>query len=183
MEAIGYGLYMQMLDRAVAAIRAGKTPNIDAPLDEGVEVSLNLPALIPSDYLPDVQQRLVMYKRIASAETEADLKELQVEMIDRFGLLPTPVKTLLRQTRLRQRAERLGIVRLEAGAAKGRLIFGAQTRVDPLILVQLIQKSPECYRLDGADTLRFTLEMETEEARFHAIEQLLTVLNRKADAA
>ncbi|MCE9665095.1 transcription-repair coupling factor [Halomonas sp. M5N1S17] len=183
MEAIGYGLYMQMLDRAVAAIRAGKTPNIDAPLDEGVEVSLNLPALIPEAYLPDVQQRLVMYKRIASAETEADLKELQVEMVDRFGLLPAPVKTLMRQTRLRQRAERLGVVRLEAGAAKGRLIFGAQTRVDPLTLVQLIQKSPECYRLDGADTLRFEREMETEEARFHAIEELLEVLNRKADAA
>src|SRR5690554_2104715 len=63
MEAIGYGLYMEMLDRAVAAIRAGRTPNIEAPLDEGVEVSLNLPALIPNDYLPDVQQRLVMYKR------------------------------------------------------------------------------------------------------------------------
>jgi transcription-repair coupling factor (superfamily II helicase) len=183
MEAIGYTLYMEMLDRAVAAIRAGKTPNIETPLNEGVEVSLNLPALIPDDYLPDVQQRLVMYKRIASAADEAELKELQVEMIDRFGLLPAPVKTLMRQTRLRQRAERLGIVRLEAGTERGRVIFGGQTRVDPLVLVKLIQAEPQRYRLDGADTLRFEAAMEKEEARFQVVEQLLDVLNRKAQAA
>ncbi|MCE8002466.1 transcription-repair coupling factor [Billgrantia ethanolica] len=183
MEAIGYTLYMEMLDRAVAAIRAGKTPNIETPLNEGVEVSLNLPALIPDDYLPDVQQRLVMYKRIASAADEAELKELQVEMIDRFGLLPAPVKTLMRQTRLRQRAERLGIVRLEAGTERGRVIFGGQTRVDPLVLVKLIQAEPQRYRLDGADTLRFEAAMEKEEERFQAVEQLLDVLNRKAQAA
>ncbi|PXX97481.1 transcription-repair coupling factor [Halomonas sp. LBP4] len=183
MEAIGYGLYMEMLDRAVKAIRAGKTPNIEAPLDEGVEIGLNLPALIPDDYLHDVQQRLVMYKRIASAANEAELKELQVEMVDRFGLLPVPVKTLLRQTRLRQRAEKLGIVRLEAGPEKGRVIFGGQTRVDPLTLVELIQGSPDRYRLDGADTLRFEANMEKAEARFQAVEQLLEALNRKAEAA
>ncbi|WP_104201860.1 transcription-repair coupling factor [Billgrantia saliphila] len=183
MEAIGYTLYMEMLDRAVAAIRAGKTPNIEAPLNEGVEVSLNLPALIPDDYLPDVQQRLVMYKRIASASDEGELKELQVEMIDRFGLLPAPVKTLMRQTRLRQRAERLGVVRLEAGTERGRVIFGAQTRVDPLILVKLIQGAPKRYRLDGADTLRFEAAMDNEEARFQAVEELLDTLNRKTEAA
>ncbi|MCG6656366.1 transcription-repair coupling factor [Halomonas campisalis] len=183
MEAIGYGLYMQMLDRAVAAIRQGKTPNIEAPLDQGVEVSLNLPALIPDDYLHDVQQRLVMYKRIASAQDEAELKELQVELVDRFGLLPAPVKTLLRQTKLRQRAERLGIVRLEAGPERGRVIFGGQTHVDPMTLVELIQRAPERYRLDGADTLRFEAEMANEEARFQAVEQLLDALNRKVEAA
>ncbi|MEQ6917197.1 transcription-repair coupling factor [Halomonas aquatica] len=183
MEAIGYGLYMQMLDRAVKAIREGRTPNIEAPLDQGVEVSLNLPALIPDDYLHDVQQRLVMYKRIASAADEGEIKELKVEMIDRFGLLPAPVKTLLRQTRLRLRAERLGINRLEAGPEKGRVIFGPQTAIDPLVLVDLIQQAPERYRLDGADTLRFEAAMEKEEARFQAVERLLDTLNRKTEAA
>jgi transcription-repair coupling factor (superfamily II helicase) len=183
METIGYGLYMQMLDRAVKAIREGRTPNIEAPLEQGVEVSLNLPALIPDDYLHDVQQRLVMYKRIASAEDEAALRELQVEMIDRFGLLPRPVKTLLRQTKLRQRAERLGIARLEAGPEKGRLIFAGQTRIDPLTLVKLIQEAPERYRFDGAETLRFEAEMEDEEARFQAVEQLLDALNQRVEAA
>ncbi|APX92859.1 transcription-repair coupling factor [Halomonas sp. 1513] len=183
METIGYSLYMQMLDRAVKAIKAGKTPNIEAPLDQGVEISLNLPALIPDDYMPDVQQRLIMYKRIASAEDEAALKELQVELVDRFGLLPAPLKTLMRQTRLRQRAERLGISRLEAGPQRGRAIFATGTAVDPMTLVTLIQKDPVHYRLDGADTLRFELEMETEETRFSVVEGLLERLNRKTEAA
>ncbi|GGX90501.1 transcription-repair-coupling factor [Litchfieldella qijiaojingensis] len=183
MESIGYSLYMQMLDRAVKAIKAGKTPNIEAPLDEGVEISLNLPALIPDDYLPDVQQRLIMYKRIASTTDEAELKELQVEMIDRFGLLPASVKTLIRQTRLRQRAERLGIARLEAGPERGRVIFGSGTAVDPMTLVTLIQQDPAHYRLEGADTLRFEADMDNPEARFEAVEGLLTRLNRKTEAA
>ncbi|WP_129140116.1 transcription-repair coupling factor [Modicisalibacter coralii] len=183
METIGYSLYMQMLDRAVKAIRAGKTPNIEAPLDEGVEISLNLPALIPDDYLHDVQQRLIMYKRISNAENEADLKELQVEMIDRFGLLPAPVKTLFRQTRLRQRAARLGIARLEAGDERGRVIFGANPAVDPMTLVQLIQQQPDRYRLEGAEILRFEADMSDETARFTAVESLIETLNRKAEAA
>ncbi|MFC3283228.1 transcription-repair coupling factor [Litchfieldella rifensis] len=183
METIGYSLYMQMLDRAVKAIKAGKTPNIEAPLDEGVEVSLNLPALIPDDYMHDVQQRLIMYKRIASASDEAELKELQVEMVDRFGLLPAPVKTLMRQTRLRQRAERLGITRLEAGPERGRVIFGAETAVDPMTLVTLIQKDPVHYRLEGANTLRFEAGMDSAEVRFQAVEGLLERLNRKTEAA
>ena len=183
METIGYSLYMQMLDRAVKAIRAGKTPNIEAPLDEGTEISLNLPALIPNDYLPDVQQRLIMYKRISSAADEGALKELQVEMIDRFGLLPAPLKTLFRQTRLRQRAERLGIAKLEAGAERGRVIFGPDPQVDPMTLVELIQRHPAEYKLDGADTLRFHGDMEKEEDRFQRIDALLETLNRKAKAA
>ena len=124
-----------------------------------------------------------MYKRIANADNEAELKELRVEMIDRFGLLPAPVKTLLRQTRLRQRAERLGIVRLEAGAERGRVLFGGQTAVDPLTLVGLIQGAPERYRLEGADTLRFQADMAVEETRFEAVEALLDQLNRKTQAA
>ncbi|MGO2131937.1 MAG: transcription-repair coupling factor [Halomonas sp.] len=183
MEAIGYGLYMEMLDRAVKAIREGKTPNIEAPLDEGVEISLGLPALIPADYLPDVQQRLVMYKRIANAENDSQLKELQVEMIDRFGLLPAPVKTLLRQTRLRLRAEALGITRLDVGADKGRVIFTPGTQVDPLTLVTLIQSSPDCYRLEGADTLRLRADLPDENSRFNFVESLLSTLNQKVQAA
>lgn len=183
METIGYSLYMEMLDSAVKAIKAGKTPNIESPLDDGVEVSLNLPALIPADYLHDVQQRLMMYKRISNAEDAGGLRELQVEMVDRFGLLPEPVKTLFRQTRLRQRAQALGIAKLEAGAGRGRIIFGAQTPVDPLTLVNLIQRQSDIYKLEGADTLRFATDMEDAETRFSFCETLLDLLNAKARVA
>lgn len=183
METIGYTLYMEMLDRAVKAIRAGKTPNIDAPFNTGVEISLNLPALIPDDYIHDVQQRLVMYKRIANTQSDAELKELQVELIDRFGLLPQPLKNLIRQTRLRHRAEKLGVARIEAGENRGRVLFNGSTQVDPLTLVTLIQKSPQHYRLNGSDTLRFEFPMETTEQRFDKVEALLTTLNQKVAAA
>lgn len=177
-ETIGYGLYMDMLDRAVKAIRAGKTPNLEAPLEEDVEIGLGLPALIPNDYLPDIQQRLVMYKRISSAATADALRELQVEMIDRFGLLPDPVKHLFRQAILRQRAERLGIQRLEAGPDRGRLIFGSQPAVDPMALVTLIQREPQRYKLDGAQILRFSAPMAEADTRFKIIETLLTRLEQ-----
>lgn len=183
METIGYTLYMEMLDRAVKAIRAGKTPNIEAPFNTGVEISLNLPALIPDDYIHDVQQRLVMYKRIANTQSDSELKELQVELIDRFGLLPQPLKNLIRQTKLRQRAEQLGISRIEAGESRGRVLFDGTTKVDPLTLVTLIQTSPKHYRLDGADTLRFEFTMENSDQRFEQVEALITTLNQKVAAA
>ncbi|RUR30557.1 transcription-repair coupling factor [Vreelandella nanhaiensis] len=183
METIGYSLYMEMLDRAVKAIRAGKTPNIDAPFNTGVEISLNLPALIPDDYIHDVQQRLVMYKRIANTQSDNELKELQVELIDRFGLLPQPLKNLIRQTRLRQRAEQLGISRIEAGESRGRILFDGTTKIDPLTLVTLIQTSPQHYRLDGSDTLRFEFNMETHDQRLEQVESLLSTLNQKVAAA
>lgn len=183
METIGYTLYMEMLDRAVKAIRAGKTPNIDAPFNTGVEISLNLPALIPNDYIHDVQQRLVMYKRIANTQSDSELKELQVELIDRFGLLPAPLKNLIRQTKLRHRAEQLGISKIEAGESRGRVLFDGSTQVDPLTLVTLIQTSPKHYRLDGSDTLRFELSMESVDKRFQQLENLLSTLNQKVAAA
>ncbi len=183
METIGYTLYMEMLDRAVKAIRAGKTPNIDAPFNTGVEINLNLPALIPSDYIHDVQQRLVMYKRIANTQSDNELKELQVELIDRYGLLPNPLKNLIRQTKLRHRAEQLGISKIEAGESRGRVLFDSSTQVDPLTLVTLIQTSPKHYRLDGSDTLRFELPMESVDKRFQQLENLLSTLNQKVAAA
>ncbi|WP_457808166.1 transcription-repair coupling factor [Kushneria sp. EE4] len=179
-ETIGYSLYMEMLDRAVNAIRSGKTPNIEAPMSEGVDISLGLPALIPEDYMHDVQQRLVMYKRISNAKNDGELRELQVEMIDRFGLLPEPVKHLFRQATLRFKAERLGITRLEAGDKRGRIQFSSETSVEPMTLVQMMQKAPDQYRLDGADTLRFEKPMESAETRFAAIESLLDHFNQKS---
>ena len=183
METIGYTLYMEMLDRAVKAIRSGKTPNINAPFNTGVEISLNLPALIPADYIHDVQQRLVMYKRIANTQNREQLKELQVELIDRFGLLPAPLKNLIRQTQLRQRADQLGIKRLEAGETRGKITFESETPVDPMTLVDLIQRLPQQFRLEGSDTLRFELPMESVDARFKQMEALLDQLNQKVAAA
>ncbi|SFM36943.1 transcription-repair coupling factor [Halopseudomonas yangmingensis] len=172
-QAVGFTLYMDMLERAVKAIQQGKQPELEQPLSGGPDINLRLPALIPDDYLPDVHARLILYKRIASAASDDDLKDLQVEMIDRFGLLPEPVKTLFRVTQFKLRCAPLGIVKLDVGAEHGRVEFGAETSVDPLTLVRLIQDSPQRYRLEGATLFRFNAPMGNAELRLNTVEALL----------
>lgn len=173
---IGFSLYMELLDRAVAALKAGKTPALDEPLEHGPEVDLRVPALIPDDYLPDVHSRLVLYKRIASAPNDAALRELQVEMIDRFGLLPDPVRHLFRVTELKLRAIPVGVKKIEAGPQGGRVVFGPEPRVDTGKLIQLIQKQPQCYKLDGQDKIRFSLAIPDPEDRARAVAELLQTI-------
>lgn len=172
-ESIGFTLYMQLLDEAVQAIRDGRTPNAELPLSHGTEMNLRIPALIPDDYLPDVHNRLMLYKRIASVGDKEGLKELQVEMIDRFGLLPEPAKNLIRQSELRIRAEALGIVKVDAGKEWARLEFGSSTPVDPLVLVKKVQSSPEEYRLEGANSFRFRLKDTSTSGKLDGISDML----------
>jgi transcription-repair coupling factor (superfamily II helicase) len=179
-HTIGFTLYMEMLERAVKAIRAGKTPNIEEPLDHGAEVNLRLPALIPEDYLPDVQARLILYKRIANAADEEALRELQVEMIDRFGLLPDQLKNLIRVTALKQRAQFLGIRKIEAGANGGKFEFESQPNIEPIALIKLVQSKPGTYRLAGAAALSFSADLEDSEQRFQFVEKLIGALTPAA---
>ncbi|MBB5321217.1 transcription-repair coupling factor [Marinobacter oulmenensis] len=176
-ETIGFTLYMQLLEEAVKAIREGRTPNAELPLSHGTEMNLRIPALIPDDYLPDVHNRLLLYKRMASVKNEDSLRELQVEMIDRFGLLPAPAKNLVRQTRLRLRAEALGITKVDAGRDWVRLEFGASTPVDPLTLVRKVQSAPDRYGLEGANSFRFRLNDDSTDGKLDAIEAMLSELS------
>ena len=172
-QAVGFTLYMEMLERAVKAIRKGEQPNLEQPLGGGPEINLRLPALIPEDYLPDVHARLILYKRIANAADEDGLKELQVEMIDRFGLLPEPTKNLVRLTLLKLQAEKLGITKIDAGPQGGRIEFSADTSVDPMVLIKLIQSQPKRYKFEGATLFKFQVPMERPEERFNTLEALL----------
>ena len=154
-ESIGFSLYMQMLDRAVNAIRQGHTQALDRPLESvSEEVNLHSPALIPETYLPDVHARLILYKRIASASSTTELDDLRSEIIDRFGRLPDSVRTLFEVTGLKLRLQALGIARLDLGGLGGRVEFNPETSVDPLSVVKLVQAQPTTYRLDGATLLR-----------------------------
>lgn len=171
-QAVGFTLYMEMLERAVKSIRKGEQPNLDQPLGGGPEVNLRVPGLIPEDYLPDVHARLILYKRIANAADEDGLKDLQVEMIDRFGLLPEPTKNLVRLTSLKLKAEQLGIKKVDAGPQGGRIEFAADTPVDPLTLIKLIQGQPKRYKFEGATLFKFMVPMERPEERFTTLEAL-----------
>ncbi|MCW8950476.1 MAG: transcription-repair coupling factor, partial [Sedimenticola sp.] len=162
---VGFSLYSDLLERAVKALKAGQHPNLDRPLDHGAEIDLQLPALLPDDYLPDVHSRLVLYKRIASANSKEELREIQVEMIDRFGLLPEPTKNLFGITELKLKANPLGIRKIEAGPSGGRILFEGEPKIDPGQIIRLIQTRPKEYKLDGSQKIRFFKELGDPQQR------------------
>ncbi|KFZ32090.1 transcription-repair coupling factor [Pseudidiomarina salinarum] len=172
-ETIGFTLYMDMLEQAVTALREGREPALDQLLNAQSEVDLRVPALLPETYIPDVNIRLSLYKRIASSDDSQTLHELQVEMIDRFGLLPDSVKNLVRVTEIRNRAGRLGIRKIEGSAQGITFEFGEQTKVSPNYLITLIQQSPADYRLDGPNRLRILRKIEDTHGRMKLVEFLL----------
>ncbi|HHJ81021.1 MAG TPA: transcription-repair coupling factor, partial [Candidatus Tenderia electrophaga] len=176
-QEVGFGMYTELLERAVKALKSGQIPNLDQPLNQHAEVDLKIPALLPDDYLPDVQTRLVMYKRIANAASEDELNELQVEMIDRFGLLPEPTKNLIRITELKLIAEPMGIKKIEAGPTGGRLIFTDKPSIDPMRIIDLIQKQGRIYKLEGQEKLRFAITSETAEQRIEVVAGVLQSLS------
>ena len=175
---VGFSLYTELLERAVRSIRDGHLPDMDAEVDHGALIELHIPALIPEDYQPDVHARLMLYKRIASARDLDSLRELQVEMIDRFGLLPDQAKHLFAITELKLAATKLGIRKLDLGANGGRVLFAAKPNIDPMSVIQMIQKQPKNYQLDGPDKLRIKVEMPDAAARIAAARGLLLMLGK-----
>jgi len=178
---IGFSLYNEMLSRTVQALRDGLEPNLDIDMNAGTEVNLHVPALMPDDYLPDVHLRLVHYKRIASARDPHELEQLQVELIDRFGLLPEPTKNLFRITGIRLRANPLGIRRLELSASGGLVEFTQSTTVDPAALVRMLESEPARYQLDRQQRLRIKEELDEPEERFRFADQLVDMLSSAPD--
>jgi transcription-repair coupling factor (superfamily II helicase) len=177
-QGIGFSLYMEMLEQAVKSIQSGKNPNAEIPLHHGAEVNLHVPSLIPDDYLPDVNSRLTLYKRISNAQNDNDLRELQVEMIDRFGLLPEQVKNLFKVTSLKLQLTPLGIQKLDAGPESGRIEFGRETNIDPFRLIQIVQTRPATYKLEGGQALKFIEKMPEIDQRLTVIERLLLDLQK-----
>ena len=181
-QEVGFALYNDLLNRAVNALRSGHMPEMDAAASV-TEVELGLPALLPEDYVPDVHTRLILYKRLASAADANALRELEVELIDRFGLLPEPARALMAATQLRLRLLPLDIRKLELGPGGGRFLFGPQPQIDVAALIRLVQSDPKHYRLDGDKAFRFHAELKTLEARVSAAERLLSEIVPKRSAA
>jgi transcription-repair coupling factor (superfamily II helicase) len=175
-QEIGYNLYMELLERAVAALKTGRQADLEKPMAAGPEVELHLPALIPADYVPDVHLRLVLYKRIAGTQTREDLDELRAEMIDRFGPLPPYAQALFRTAQIKLRAGELGIRKIDAGATSGYILFEPDNKIDSARVLKLVQGKPKDYRLDGPLKLRFSHEARTEENLFTRIELLVELL-------
>lgn len=178
MQEIGFDLYAQLLDRAVRAYRRGEVPSLE-DTDKGCEVDLGIAALIPDDYLPDIQSRLVLYKRISAAESANALHELQVEMVDRFGLLPEACKQLFAQMQIRLDATRLGATRLEGWATGLRITFSEKPDIDPMAIIRLIQSQPKVYQLDGPNRVKWLGQVTTAQERLQAATRLIDALSAR----
>jgi len=180
---VGFSMYNDLLNRAVQALRSGHLPELDGADTRSTEVELGLSALLPETYVPDVHTRLILYKRLASAPDGAALRELEVEFIDRFGLLPEPARALMAATRLRLKLVPLGIRKLELGPAGGRFLFRPEPNIDVGALIRLVQSDPKAYKLDGDKAFRFFAEMPTLEARVQWVERLLGQIGTERHAA
>ncbi|HHF6487218.1 TPA: transcription-repair coupling factor [Haemophilus influenzae] len=175
-ESIGFSLYMELLDAAVKALKEGREPSLEELTQQQADIELRVPALLPDDYLGDVNMRLSFYKRIAAAESKAELDELKVELIYRFGLLPDATKNLLQITELRLLVEPLNVVRIDAGTQGGFIEFSAKAQVNPDKFIQLIQKEPIVYRFDGPFKFKFMKDLSDNKVRLEFVVDLLRTI-------
>ncbi|MBJ3815467.1 transcription-repair coupling factor [Shimwellia pseudoproteus] len=182
METVGFSLYMELLENAVDALKEGREPSLEDLTSNQTEVELRMPALLPEAYIPDVNTRLSLYKRIASARNGDELDEIKTELIDRFGLLPDPARTLLEVAALRQQARRLGIRKIEGHDKGGVIEFSEKNHVDPVWLIGLLQKQPQHFRLDGPTRLRFIDDLADRNVRMAWVRRFMTQMADNAVA-
>ena len=180
MQAIGFSLYMDMLERATKAIKAGKEPDLSTPLSLTSEINLHSSALIPEEYLHDVHQRLLFYKRIGNADDKEALTDIRTEMIDRFGILPEQTKQLFAVHGLRIQAEPLKINKIDANSNSMTLEFAPDTPVDALAIIKLIQANGQHYRMNGASGIRYqdADKLATPQQRVTVIQELLSYFSK-----
>ena len=176
MQEVGFQLYTDMLTAAVNALKAGREPDMEAPLGVTTEINLHTPALLPESYLGDVHERLVLYKRLANCATMLDLDGMQEELIDRFGLPPPPAHTLLESHRLRILGKPLGVTKVDAAAERVIISFVKHPPFEPIKLIQLIQRDGR-YRLAGQDRIRIEWPTKTLDDRLALIKDFLKRLS------
>ena len=176
-QAVGFGLFMELLDHAVKAIRSGvDMSSLEDPFKPSVEIELHIPAFIPEDYLPDVHSRLMLYKRIANAVSKEALEDLKVEMIDRFGSFPEPIGFLFKISDIKLQAQALGIVKIDANPKGGRFEFGPKANPDPRKIIELIQVKSDIYQLEGSQKLRFKQDLTDQKTRIQTVIALMHFL-------
>lgn len=178
---VGFTLYSELLERAVTALKQGKVPDPNAPLHSGIEIDLGIPALIPDDYVYDVHQRLMLYKRIANAgidnnSTKDSLDEIRVELIDRFGLLPDYLKNLFSVTEIKLVAQNIGITNIEATDTIIKIKFNEQPNINHVKLIEMIQTQSKLYHFDGKQTFRILKSAEEIDQRAKQIYDVIDAL-------
>ena len=147
---VGYELYQQMLEETIAKIKSGELQGL-SPLDDqwAPQINLGVPVLIPEDYVPDLDVRLGLYRRLSGLTTKVELEGFAAELIDRFGPLPKDVNTLLLIVRIKSMCKRAGISRLDAGPKGATVQFHNDKFANPAGLVDFIRTEGGAARVAG----------------------------------
>lgn len=174
---VGFTLYSELLERAVNALKQGKVPDPDEPLHSGIEIDLGIPALIPDDYVYDIHQRLMLYKRISNAKDQETLDDIRVELIDRFGLLPNYLKNLFAVTEIKLAAQNIGINKIEATDTIIKIKFDEHPNINPMKLIEMIQTQSKLYHFDGKQTFRILESAEETGQRAKQIYDVIDALS------
>jgi transcription-repair coupling factor (superfamily II helicase) len=140
--AVGYDLYMEMLEEAIAEMRGEAVRREVEP-----EIRLPIPALLPEAYVANVSQRLVLYKQLSSARDEAEVRDVRADLLDRFGPLPPEAQNLLDVIRLKIRCRDLGIASAETKGSELVLQVSDRPRIEPRQLMRLIDQPDSPYRV------------------------------------
>ena len=172
MEAIGFSLYMELLDEAISALKSGKALPDTITRAVGPDIDLHICALFPDNYIHDVHTRLSLYKRLSTCENGEAVQAFKSEIIDRFGLLPEPAQHLFDIAHIKIRAKQLGITKVDVNKQFGYLHFCDKPNIDPKIIIELIQKHHKNYQLGGKNILRF-VSTEKPAERIQMVEALL----------
>ena len=177
---IGFQLYNEMLAEAVKQLKAGKEPDLLAPLQAVTEINLHTPALLPDDYCGDVHLRLSFYKKLATAKTSEQVNALLEELVDRFGKLPPQAEALIAVHRLRVLSQPYGVLKVEAAPAAITVTFRPNPPIDPMAIIQLIQKN-KAVKLVGNEKLRIERALEKPHDRAMLVRDLLRSLGQPVE--
>lgn len=164
--AVGYELYSKILKEAVLNLK-GEELSLEESIDPEVKIGSN--AYIPDYYIPDVPERLVLYQRLASLQSDLEARDLELEIADRFGPMPVEVSNLVELMRLRSFLKKCGVVKAELTGQRLVVCFSPRTPIDSQKLAHLVQTQPEVYRLSKNMNLTISLQKETAERRERVI--------------
>lgn len=177
MLEVGFQLYNEMLSEAVRSLKAGKEPDLLAPLSVTTEINLHAPALLPDDYCGDVHLRLSFYKKLATAKNVDQIDRLLEEIVDRFGKLPPQAQTLVDVHRLRVLARPYGVVKVDAAPTVIHITFKQNPPIEPLAIIHLVQKNKHI-KLAGNDKLRIEKELKDPKERAQMVRDVLRSLGQ-----
>ncbi len=176
-QSVGFSLYSEMLEQAVKALKEGHEPSLAELTAKECDIDMHMPALLPDDYVADVNMRLSLYKRLSSCKTPEEFEDLKVELIDRFGFLPKSTENLFEISSLKVLATSLNINRIIGNAEGGLIELSQQSNIDPQYLVKLITSSRHNeYRMSGLSALRYNLPETKDRPRLVILRQLLSAL-------